>query len=65
MPRPPQTAKINPMKMTIDQDFIKTLQEHGIKHAFGVTGAAMMFMSGLYLRAGIAFLDCAHEGPQG
>ena len=34
---------------------------HGIKHAFGIIGSAMMPVSDLFPAAGITFWDCAHE----
>lgn len=53
------------MKMTTEEAFVKTLQRHGIKHAFGIIGSAMMPISDLFPRAGIKFWDCAHEGSAG
>ncbi len=53
------------MKMTTEEAFVKTLQRHGIKHAFGIIGSAMMPISDLFPRAGITFWDCAHEGSAG
>jgi thiamine pyrophosphate-dependent acetolactate synthase large subunit-like protein len=35
--------------------------QHGIEHAFGIIGSAMMPVSDLFPRAGITFWDCAHE----
>jgi sulfoacetaldehyde acetyltransferase len=52
------TAK---MKMTTEEAFIKVLQMHGIEHAFGIIGSAMMPISDLFPKAGITFWDCAHE----
>ena len=49
------------MKMTTEEAFVKTLQMHGIEHAFGIIGSAMMPISDLFPAAGIAFWDCAHE----
>lgn len=49
------------MKMTTEEAFIKVLQMHGIQHAFGIIGSAMMPVSDLFPRAGITFWDCAHE----
>lgn len=49
------------MKMTTEEAFIKTLQRHGIEHAFGIIGSAMMPISDLFPKAGITFWDCAHE----
>ena len=49
------------MKMTTEEAFVKTLQAHGIEHAFGIIGSAMMPIP----QAGITFWDCAHEGSAG
>jgi sulfoacetaldehyde acetyltransferase len=38
------------MKMTTEEAFIKVLQMHGIEHAFGIIGSAMMPISDLFLR---------------
>ena len=53
------------MKMTTEEAFIKVLQAHGIKHAFGIIGSAFMPISDLFPTAGINFWDCAHEGSAG
>ena len=53
------------MKMTTEEAFVKTLQRHGIQHAFGIIGSAMMPISDLFPKAGITFWDCAHEGSAG
>ena len=53
------------MKMTTEEAFVKTLQMHGIQHAFGIIGSAMMPISDLFPTAGITFWDCAHEGSAG
>ena len=53
------------MKMTTEEAFVKTLQKHGIEHAFGIIGSAMMPISDLFPTAGIKFWDCAHEGSAG
>lgn len=53
------------MKMTTEEAFVKTLQMHGIEHAFGIIGSAMMPISDLFPKAGITFWDCAHEGSAG
>ena len=53
------------MKMTTEEAFIKVLQRHGIEHAFGIIGSAMMPVSDLFPAAGIKFWDCAHEGNAG
>jgi sulfoacetaldehyde acetyltransferase len=53
------------MKMTTEEAFIKVLQAHGIEHAFGIIGSAMMPVSDLFPKAGITFWDCAHESNAG
>ena len=53
------------MKMTTEEAFVKTLQRHGIRHAFGIIGSAFMPISDLFPKAGIMFWDCAHEGSGG
>ena len=53
------------MKMTVEEAFVKTLQMHGIEHAFGIIGSAFMPISDLFPQAGITFWDCAHEGSGG
>ncbi len=53
------------MKMTTEEAFVKTLQMHGIEHAFGIIGSAMMPISDIFPKAGINFWDCAHEGSGG
>ncbi|WP_438959568.1 sulfoacetaldehyde acetyltransferase [Nereida sp.] len=53
------------MKMTTEEAFVKTLQSHGIRHAFGIIGSAMMPISDLFPKSGIKFWDCAHEGSAG
>jgi sulfoacetaldehyde acetyltransferase len=49
------------MRMTTEEAFVKVLQMHGIEHAFGIIGSAMMPISDLFPKAGIKFWDCAHE----
>ena len=49
------------MRMTTEEAFVKVLQMHGIEHAFGIIGSAMMPVSDLFPAAGITFWDCAHE----
>ncbi|MCC2689508.1 MAG: thiL [Rhizobiaceae bacterium] len=49
------------MRMTTEEAFVKVLQMHGIEHAFGIIGSAMMPVSDLFPKAGITFWDCAHE----
>ena len=53
------------MKMTTEEAFVKVLQRHGIEHAFGIIGSAMMPISDIFPKAGIMFWDCAHEGSAG
>ena len=53
------------MKMTTEEAFVKSLQKHGIRHAFGIIGSAMMPISDLFPKAGVKFWDCAHEGSAG
>ena len=53
------------MRMTTEEAFIKVLQMHGIEHAFGIIGSAMMPISDLFPTAGIKFWDCAHECTAG
>ena len=48
-------------KMTTEEAFVKVLQMHGVEHAFGIIGSAMMPISDLFPAAGITFWDCAHE----
>jgi sulfoacetaldehyde acetyltransferase len=52
-------------KMTTEEAFVKVLQMHGIEHAFGIIGSAMMPVSDLFPSAGITFWDCAHETNAG
>lgn len=52
-------------KMTTEEAFVKVLQMHGIEHAFGIIGSAMMAISDLFPQAGIKFWDCAHETSGG
>ncbi len=53
------------MKMTTEEAFVKVLQMHGIEHAFGIIGSAMMPISDIFPDAGITFWDCAHETSGG
>lgn len=53
------------MRMNTEEAFIKVLQMHGIEHAFGIIGSAMMPVSDLFSEAGIKFWDCAHETNAG
>ncbi len=52
-------------KMTTEEAFVKVLQKHGIKHAFGIIGSAFMPISDLFPKAGITFWDVAHESNGG
>jgi sulfoacetaldehyde acetyltransferase len=52
-------------RMTTEEAFVKVLQMHGIEHAFGIIGSAMMPVSDLFPKAGITFWDCAHETNAG
>ena len=52
------------MKMTTEEAFVKTLQRHGIEHAFGIIGSAFMPISDLFPKAGITFWDCAHSATR-
>jgi hypothetical protein len=47
--------------LSTEEAFIKVLQLHGIRNAFGIIGSAMMPVSDLFPKAGITFWDCAHE----
>ena len=40
------------MKMTTEEAFVKVLQMHGIEHAFGIIGSAMMPVSDLFPKGG-------------
>lgn len=51
--------------MTTEEAFVKVLQMHGLQHAFGIIGSAMMPVSDLFPKAGITFWDCAHESNAG
>jgi len=52
-------------KMTTEEAFVKVLQNHGIRHAFGIIGSAFMPISDLFPKAGITFWDVAHESNGG
>jgi sulfoacetaldehyde acetyltransferase len=52
-------------KMTTEEAFVKVLQMHGIKHAFGIIGSAFMPISDLFPKADITFWDVAHESNGG
>jgi sulfoacetaldehyde acetyltransferase len=47
--------------MTTEEAFVKVLQRHGIREAFGIIGSAFMPISDLFPKAGIRFWDVAHE----
>ncbi len=49
------------MKMTTEEAFVKVLQMHGIRNAFGIIGSAFMPVSDNFPAAGIRFWDVAHE----
>ena len=51
--------------MTTEEAFVKVLQNHGIRHAFGIIGSAFMPISDLFPKAGITFWDVAHESNGG
>ncbi len=51
--------------MTTEEAFVKVLQMHGIKHAFGIIGSAFMPISDLFPKANITFWDVAHESNGG
>ncbi len=51
--------------MTTEEAFVKVLQMHGIKHAFGIIGSAFMPISDLFPKADITFWDVAHESNGG
>ena len=53
------------MRLTTEEAFVKTLQAHGIRDAFGIIGSAFMPISDLFPKAGIRFWDVAHEGSGG
>ena len=38
------------MRMTTEEAFVKVLQMHGIEHAFGIIGSAMMPISDLFCK---------------
>ena len=38
--------------MTTEEAFVKVLQMHGIEHAFGIIGSAMMPISDLFPKGG-------------
>ena len=52
------------MKMTTEEAFVKVLQMHGIEHAFGIIGSAMMPISDLFPKPGRDD-HCRRERPCG
>jgi sulfoacetaldehyde acetyltransferase len=49
------------MKMTSQEAFVETLRTQGVKVAFGIVGSAFMPGLDVFERAGIRFVDVAHE----
>ena len=49
------------MKMTSHDAFVETLRVQGVKVAFGIVGSAFMPGLDVFERAGIRFVDVAHE----
>ena len=49
------------MRMTSQEAFVETLRVHGVKLAFGIVGSAYMPGLDVFERAGIRFVDVAHE----
>ena len=49
------------MKMTSQEAFVETLRVNGVKVAFGIVGSAFMPGLDVFERAGIRFVDVAHE----
>ena len=49
------------MKMTSQEAFVETLRVQGVKYAFGIVGSAFMPGLDVFERAGIRFVDVAHE----
>ena len=48
-----------------EEAFVKVLQIHGIRHAFGIIGSAFMPISDLFERGRRHLLDAAHENNAG
>jgi hypothetical protein len=71
IPRPPagpyrnQPQRDRAMKMTTEEAFVKTLQVHGIEHAFGIIGSAFMPISDLFPRAASPSGTAPTRGPAG
>ena len=55
--QPSSIRSTSAMKMTTEEAFVKTLQMHGIEHAFGIIGSAFMPISDFFPTAGINFWD--------
>ena len=49
------------MQMTSQEAFVETLRVQGVKFAFGIVGSAYMPGLDVFDRAGIRFVDVAHE----
>ncbi len=49
------------MQMTSQEAFVETLRVNGVKVAFGIVGSAFMPGLDVFARAGIRFVDVAHE----
>ena len=49
------------MQMTSQEAFVETLRVQGVKVAFGIVGSAFMPGLDVFERAGIRFVDVAHE----
>ena len=49
------------MQMTSQEAFVETLRVNGVKFAFGIVGSAFMPGLDVFERAGIRFVDVAHE----
>ena len=49
------------MEMTSQEAFVETLRVQGVKYAFGIVGSAFMPGLDVFERAGIRFIDVAHE----
>ena len=54
-------GKDNAMQMTSQEAFVETLRVQGVKLAFGIVGSAYMPGLDVFERAGIRFVDVAHE----
>ena len=51
------------MKMTTEEAFVKVLQKHGIRHAFGIIGSAMMPISDIFPKAASPSGIARTKGP--